>query len=246
MLMEDMDSADCDGDEPVPHSASKAARRALILATVVCRGSIDHGAGDLDAESLYVRIPDWLTRQMLWDVVEPNEEAMLRAPLGMLEAKDVLWATWYVEGLAVLAWALKYFEFPKHEEQVEPYVVANALWFLDEHAGHVITDAELRKPAELEACRELLYAIHCRLRYYVRSRTPVDFTHWIEKEWLDILGVNADELIVHNDLAIDGKAISEVKEERLQELMSIIQERSRAIIWLVDGYAGYSQTPVDA
>lgn len=237
--MEDADPMD------VTLTANRVARRSLVLAAVVCRASIERGVGDPDAEALHGRILVWLTGLNLWDEVEPSEETMLRAPLGLLESQDVIQATWYVEGLAVLAWALKLFEFPYHGEQVDSYIVTDALWFLDEAAENVITNAELRSPAELEACHELLYAIHCRLRDFVRNKVPKDFTQWVEEAWLNSLSLNAAGLFAQDDLAIDGEAISEARNERLQEVMSITLERHRAIIWLVQGYEIYSQTPVD-
>ena len=243
--MEDADPEKGGITWPEAPTAASVARRSLVLAAVVCRASIDDGAGDSDVEALHGRILGWLTRLNLWDEAEPGEEAMLRTPLGLLESKDVIQAGWYVEGLAVLAWALKYLEFPKHGAQVDSYVVTDAIWFLNEIAEDVITDAELRSPAELEACRELLYAIHSRLRDYVRNKAQRDFTKWVEQEWLASLNLNAAELIVHNDLAIGGKAISEASEKRLQEVMSITLERHRAIIWLIEGHISYPQTPVD-
>ena len=73
----------------------------------------------------------------------------------------------------------------------------------------------------------------------------MDFTRWVEKAWIDTLRLDANQLIVNNDLAIDGKPISEVTEDRLQECEWITNERHRAIIWLVGEYPIYSQTPVD-
>ena len=228
----------------VPQSARRVARRSLVLSAVVCRGSIEHG-GDPDAEALYERILGWLTKLNLWDEVEPSEATMLRVPLGLLEERDVIQATWCVEGVAVLAWAIKRLDFPKYGEQVDSYVVTDSLWFLDESAEDVIVGAELRAPVEIEACHELLYAIHARLRDYVRHENKKDFSPWIEKAWLDALNLDAAELITDNDLAIDGKAISTASKERLEEAMSITSERHRAIIWLVEGYPKYSLTPVD-
>jgi len=243
--MEDADSMDWSVPAFVPLTATRVARRSLVLAAVVCRASIERGVGDPDAESLYGRILVWLTGLNLWDEVEPSEETMLRAPLGLLESRDVIQAGWYVEGLAVLAWALNLFEFPSQGEQVDSYIVTDSLWFLDEAAEDVINNAELRHPVELESCHELLYAIHCRLRDFVRNKVPKDFTQWVEKAWLNSLSLNTAGLFAQNDLAIDGGAISEAKSERLQEVMSITLERHRAIIWLVEGYEIYSQTPVD-
>jgi len=229
----------------LPVIAAHVVRRSLVLAAVVCRGSIESGAGQLQADAVYTRLIDWLDELSLWDEVEPIEKEILRTSLGLLEQKDVIRATWYVEGLAILTWALNLFELPRHDQKVDGYAVADALGFLSEDAEDVIATAELRSPIELEACRELLYAIHSRLRDFAHNRKPMDFTRWVEKAWIDTLRLDANQLIVNNDLAIDGKPISEVTEDRLQECEWITNERHRAIIWLVGEYPIYSQTPVD-
>jgi len=230
-------------DRPV--NATRVARRALVLAAVVCRGSIERDAGQPGAESVRNRVLDWLTALNLWDEVEPWEEKVLRAGMGTLEAKEVIGSTWYAEGLAVLAWTLNRLDLPRHDEKVDPYAVADSLWFLSEDAAEVIRTATLRSEVELKACRELLYAIHCRLRDFARHKTQQSFTGWVEQAWIATLKLDAAQLIVRGDLALKGKPITEVKEDCLQESEWITRERHRAIIWLYEGYATYSQTPVD-
>ncbi len=238
------DARDQSAAEP-PVAAARVACRALILAAVVCRASLECGAGQSDTKSLCNRILEWLTGLDLWDEVDPSETKILHAPLGTLETKDVIRATWYAEGLAVLSWALNRFELPRHDEKVDPYAVTDSLCFLGEDAEEVISTARLRSATELQACRELMYAIHCRLRDFTRSKGRKNFTSWVEKTWIATLRLDAAQLIVHEDLGIDGKPINEVEESRLQECEWIICERHRGIIWLFGGYPMYSQTPVD-
>jgi len=47
------------------------------------------------------------------------------------------------------------------------------------------------------------------------------------------------------DLAIDGEPIHEARIERVQEVSWITHQRHKAIIWLVERYPSYSETPVD-
>jgi hypothetical protein len=227
------------------HDATRVARRALVLAAVVCRGAIDRGVGDPDAESLYPRILTWLTQMDLWEEVEPNEKKIFYTPLGQLEQKDIIQAIWYMEGLAVLAWALQQGEFPRHDEEVNPNDVTDSVCFLSEDAEELLRTARLRNRIQLNACLELLYAIHTRLRDFIRHRKSKDFTSWVSQRWIKALGLDAAHLIVDNDLAIDDKPISAVEDKRVQECANITFERHRAVIWLVEGYPTYSQTPVD-
>src|SRR5205823_2910831 len=109
------------------------------------------------------RLLDWLTSMDLWADVEQREESIIRGPLGSLDEKEAFQATWYAEGLAVLAWALNRTDFPKHDVKVDPYIVGESLSFLSEDAMSMIGTATLRSREDLSACRELLYAMHCRL-----------------------------------------------------------------------------------
>jgi hypothetical protein len=235
-------------EEPDPDArpdATRVARRSLVLAAVVCRGSIEHGVGHPEAEAVYSRLLDWLTRIDLWDEVEPSEMKILQKPLGALEQEEVNQTTWDMEGLAILAWALHQIELPSHDQKVDPYDLVDLVGFLSEDAEELIRTARLQTLTELEACRELMYAIDARLSDFIRHRKKKDITHWVDLTWLAALGLDATDLIVDGDLAIDGKAISEVEFSRVRECSSIIYGRHQAIIWLVEGYPLYSETPVD-
>ena len=170
---------------------------------------------------------------------------MFQVPLGALTASVVLQSGWYAEGLAVLGWALNLSDFPEHDEQADGYAVTDAFWFLDEVAAELIIIGKLRSQDDLDACRELLYAIHVRLRQYARNRVPDNFAFWIEKSWLDALGYSITDLTAQNDLAIDGKPLNQVTEERLQEVLSITLERHRVIIWLMGEQPNYTEITVD-
>jgi hypothetical protein len=228
-----------------PHDATRVARRAAVLAAVGCRGSIDNGVGEPEADAVRTRMLEWLTAMNLWDEVEPRESELLLAPLGTLGQKDVNQAMGSIEGVAILAWALQEYNLPLHDQEVDPYAVAEAAWLFSEYAAESIGTAILRTSIELEACREVLYAIHVRLRDFIRHRKAKDISDWFEQIWLDALGLDRATLIVDNDLTIDGKPISVADESRIHECSSLLFERHRAIIWLFDGYPVYSQTPVD-
>lgn len=231
--------------EVTPVSAARAARRALVMSALVCRGSIEGGAGHSEAESLYSNVLSWLARLKLEADLEPFECEVLNRPLGTLDSTQVIRATWAVEGLAVLAWALNHLDFPEYDDKVDPYTVTESLCFLSEGAAELVQSARLRTTAELEAYRELMYAIHCRLRDFDRDKQRKPFATWIDKTWMKILGIDVDHLIVDGDLAVDGKAIGDVHEDRLRSFEWVIGERHRASIWLLGEYPVYSETPVD-
>ena len=76
-------------------------------------------------------------------------------------------ATWRLEGLGVLAWALGRFELPPYDQLVVPKDLIHSLGFPDvEPARELVASPSLRPPAELEALRKQTLGLHWRLRNY--------------------------------------------------------------------------------
>lgn len=219
--------------------------RAFAMSALVCRGLTDGGVGNPDAESLHKNILDWSMQLQLGDHLSPNEWAIVQASLGSLTETQIIEASWAVEGLAILAWSLNLLDMPKHDEKVDPYQVTDALGFLSEDLKDIRSSAILRTDEELKACRELLYAIHSRLRDFLRNKNAVRFTTWIDLAWLEVLGIDLDSLVVSNDLAISGKPITSTEMDHLETCEWIIRERHKAIIWVIGEYPVYAETPVD-
>jgi hypothetical protein len=216
-----------------PPTAQQVARRALNLSAVVCRGSIDKGSGDPHAEKLLGRIRDWLGDVHLVNEQEPWEAEIMRAGLGQLQDRQITRATWAVEGLAVLSWALGCYEFPSHDQKVDPFAITDSLGFLAEDADEFISTARVRSAEELHDARELMYAVHCRLRDFLRNKNSKDFKTWVEGKWLDVMKVNRVNLIVAGDLGVGGKAITEAALHDIQNCEWVVCEQHRASIWLV-------------
>lgn len=231
-------------DTSQPVNAPRVLRRAFVLAALSCRGSIEAGAGNPEAESVYARLLRWIELLRLNDEVEPKEHGILYAPLGQLDQPDVIEATWSVEGLAILAWALRLLKLPKHDELVDPFEVTDAVCFLNDAATEMLATAVSRVTAELKAYRELVYAVHCRLTDFERNRDSKNFTSWVERDWLRLLGVAPAELIADGDLSIHDRPISSAAYEDVQACQSATFRRHRAIVWLLGGNPIYSQTPV--
>lgn len=228
-----------------PPDPRRIARRAMVLSTIVCRSNSDRDPSNPDAIDLWQRLKSWVERLELNDEMEPAESSMLYAPLGSLDDRLRVPATWEVEGLAILAWALQRLPFPRHDEQVDAYHVTDCLWFLNEEALDIIRAPALRSHEELNACRELLYAVHCRLREYLRTRSAKNIAHWIEPDWLRLLEIETP-LGLEYDLRVGDDELVHVPEDKVRQCEWAICERHRAIVWLV-GEEGpiYSQVPTD-
>ncbi len=237
--------ADEDGIGQSPPEPMRVAQRALIQSAVVCRGSIDSNPDLPVVVETHNRLRGWLEHLDLRSAMEPIEAEILSAPLGTLQRQQVNRATWAVEGLAILAWALRRFDLPGHDAKVDPFAVTNSLYFLNEEANAVRNEAELRALDELRACRELLYAIDCRFSRFRRGEGCMDIMTWIEQEWLELLGVDRSTLVVDGDLAICGKAVDEAEEDAVRDAGWITMQRHRASNWLVGEYPLYTETPAD-
>ena len=229
----------------MPKSAVQVARRSMVLASLVCRGFMDEKKNRYKAKSLHKRLLEWLTVMNLWEELEPAEEIVIRASLGELSEKEVISCTWYSEGLMVLSWALRRFELHRHDLQIDAFEVADSVCFLWDDADECIQVAQLRNSEELQAYRELCYAIHSRLTDFKRHKTKKNIKHWIDEQWLGVLRIDGTSVIVDNDLAIDGQSLINVNDERIRECESIAKERHRATIWLIENYPIYSLTPAD-
>lgn len=232
-------------DCSAPPGPQRVACRALILSAVVCRSNSDHDPSNPDAISLWGRMKKWVESLNVASEIESAEAEMLYAALGSLDNQKRIYATWRAEGLGILAWALRRFPFPKHDQRVDPYELTDSLAFLDDGAARIIQSAELRPRAELDACRELLYAIHCRLREFERRKEARSITSWIEPAWLEMLEIGSP-LGPTGDLRVGETEISGASAEAVNRYGSAVYERHRAAIWLAgaDGPL-YSQVPVD-
>ena len=228
-----------------PPDAERVARRAIILSAIVCRSNSDHDRANPDAIDRWTRLQTWIETQDVGCEIEPAEEEIIYAPLGRLDEKTAIRSTWQAEGLAILAWALGRFPFPKHDQKVDPYELTDSLMFLDDDAGTVINDAKLRPPDELNACRELYYAVHCRLRVFQGHREARNIAHWFEPKWLDALAIDFP-LGPTGDIRIGDVEIIAAAEKSVMECEWAVYERHRAAIWLTDGDEPlYSRVPVD-
>jgi hypothetical protein len=240
-----MPDADEYEEDDKPPNPIQVAQRALIQSAVVCRGNIDHDPGHPVVQELHGRIQDWLGRLDLLLAMEPHEARILNAPLGSLDRAQIIRATWAAEGLSILAWALGRYDLPGHDEKVDPFTLTDALNFLDEGASSLLDGPVLRPREQLAACRELFYAIHCRYAKFRREKGGMDFTGWVEPEWLELLGVKGPDLMIGGDLSVGHKAILDADERRVREGENIICERHQASIWLVGEYPVYTETPAD-
>jgi hypothetical protein len=131
--------------ETVPPTPCRVAKRALALTAVAARATLEFDAPQLDdPETQRRRLIDWIESLDIGDEFEPEEWKVLQRPVGNIEQQDHLNAMWRVEGLAVLAWAIRRHELPPDDELVVPADLYQAMGIFDARTGHeLLASAEL-------------------------------------------------------------------------------------------------------
>ena len=213
-----------------PPDAARVLRRAWALAAVAERGFLEAGARP-DAEGALRRMRAWSDVSDLRTELEPEERALLAAPLGSLHRQQVADATWRSEAVAVLAWALGKADLPAHDEQAEMEPLAAALGFTPLVPDAAVPTPALRAADELARAERRLLAIHWRVRELQVSPGPVDFVRFSQEAWFgafDLFGI----AVAERDLAVGGEPISRADEALVRITSSIAAERHHAIAWL--------------
>jgi hypothetical protein len=229
--------------ETVPPTPCRVAKRALALTAVAARATLEFDAPQLDdPETQRRRLIDWIESLDIGDEFEPEEWKVLQRPVGNIEQQDHLNAMWRVEGLAVLAWAIRRHELPPDDELVVPADLYQAMGIFDARTGHeLLASAELRPADELSAMQTHLLMLHWRMRDYSIRPQPMDFVAFSKSCWIGSFDVGGFQ-IVKNDLAIGGAAINDADDDQRSMVNSLAMERHLAINWLM-GYSDvYSET----
>jgi len=233
-----------DESELTPQTADRVAARAMVLSSISCRGAIERDFEKPGAEVLRQRILPWLVTIGVSSELEPIEKDLLETPLGKLDSRNALNSQWRSEGLVVLAWALKWAELPRPQDQCDPSELANSLGFLDERRNTPLHNPALRPNEEIETWGDTYLTLHWRLRLITSYPGTMDFIEVVDKcEWGPL---RIDQLeIVENDVAIDGVRIDKIDAKKHGELLSIARERHQAFNWLLGFERIYSRVNTD-
>jgi hypothetical protein len=176
------------------------------------------------------------------DELEPEEWKVLQRPVGKLQQQDAINTAWRFEGLVVLAWALGRFEMPSQDELVDPWPLLDSVGFLKEdQARNLLAEPQLRLAEELARMRELIFALHWRMRDFSIRPEACDFVQVGNQPWMGHEGISQLRLI-DGDLAIGDGPIARASADDISRTQSAAQERHLAINWLHGDAAIYSET----
>lgn len=242
----DPEYADEDEDvpEPEPPVASRVARRMYVLLATAARGLFEMNLKNGDEPAYTLKeLHDWLEALDIDDEIEPDEREIIYTPAGKLSQQDTINSVWVLEGLVVLAWALKLAELPPYDELVDADSLMHGLYFLDVAGSKkILADAALRSNDDLEAYENEIFALDWRMVDYRVRPEACDYANVnigygkFDLSWADL---------VDGDLGLQGVAIMDADPNLVQVVSSASMERHKASNWLRGFETLYSQVGTD-
>ncbi len=224
-------------------TARRIAERAMVLCTVAARGFLE-SERPADAEEMQGDLREFVERNELERELEPAEAALLAAPIGSLDRQAMIDATWRLEGMAVLAWALGVADVPAHDQPVEGIRMCVSLGLLSRERP-ILLELPQRRPAEDIARMETrLLGIHWRMVDYRAQSTRLDFRAIAARNWSGVWDLSNVPL-VDDDLAIRGVRVDLADPVARSETESIARERHHAINWIMGRSRTYGDAPHD-
>ncbi len=179
------------------------------------RGMVDHeqnpNAAEMAARISGIMKEDWIERLVVLDAAE---QRFVNAPFGSLTPGQRTEASWLIERMAVLAWAIGATELPPFFTKINGARVSKTMGIFQPGAKERAEASKLRNPDEIIMGAETYAALQWRLQEHVRKPGHVDFYAKVkdpDSEHLTVDGLEFHE----NDLAIDGVPLSTVAQEKL-------------------------------
>lgn len=215
-----------------PPTADRVLARARVLGMVARRAFLEPSRRDDEL----VRLRSLVARPDLADELEDAEHAIIVAPRGALSQRQVIDASWRIEGLAVLAWALDLRPLGALDEESEAVALVEAV--------DGVTVAALRSMGEIAALAARLLTIHWRLVEWRVNPRPIDLAGFVERASWGPLSIDGVPLL-DKDLAIAGVAFAAAPAERIRLATSIARERHRAVKWLCGDDQVFSRISVE-
>lgn len=238
------DSEEDDDEVEEAPTAERVARRALALAAVTARAILERDAANPEALRIHEDLQAWVRDAGLEEELEPDELQAVQQPLGRLDSRTQANLAWRLEGLAVLAWALRRFEIPPYDELVSMDALWQSVGLLDVDASKALLAAPtLRSRDEIERLRGQLFALHWRLRDFQLNGRGKDFAEFARTAWFGPLDLTTLRLI-EGDLDIAGNRIDRAPKDAIAPVQSAAQERHQAANWLWEGPDCYADASV--
>lgn len=229
-----------DGDETEegpaePPTMERVAARFVLLMALVERGFLEPQS-DRNLKEKWAEMLEGIRDTSAWEEADSEELRVLQTPLGQLGEGKATALPWLSEGAAILGWALNLVDLPAYDEQVDVYKLHDVRDSLGGDAWRMT----MRSREELEKLAFQMLAIHWRIRQYMVEPKAMDFVEFAPRAWCGPMDLGLARL-VNNDLAIGRKPISQASERERILAGGIMEERRKAIHWLLGRHAVYSE-----
>ncbi len=235
-----MDDLDDDEvlEEFIPPSPLRVARRALTLTAVIDRGNLERAELSKDAaDAQHQDLIGWAKEDHdLTTEFEKSELEFLESAVGALDEQSMINASWRIEGLAILAWALNLVELPVYDQTVNSTVIMTSVI---QAAKTILQNPKLRDADEIGKVSEQIFSLRWRLRE-PRNGQALDFARVAEGNWFLSSDISSFRLI-DRDIALGDTSVSQAPPAVLQSAVSCTMERDRAIRWLYGAHEIYSE-----
>jgi hypothetical protein len=217
----------------VSPAAIRVARRAFILYTLMMRSTVETNANHPRAKEWLEVLPGWLDRLEVGSEMEPQDAAILTAPLGDLDGELQADARWSGEATGVLGWALQRVAAPADFDPVDPNQVFGALGFepaaMVQAAGEFIAGAVLRPNDELLTYYQHVCIVQCCLRSGPMSGEAATFLRNAVRQDLGGLGLEVRE----GEFSAAQEGVARLSDEQRRSLLGNYVCRVHAAAWLV-------------
>lgn len=247
------------GKKPAPQprvpDATAVAYRVIALGCLVTRAQVEQ---ELSAkggkttglhEATVARLDYWMGNENLHDRLSPQESELLAQPVASWGHQVLVDASWRVESIGVLLWALSLVDrIPPwdapfdQQEAIEPLGVFSKV-------SKFMSGARLRRREDIRKARDVAQTWHWRARTmqaFLAGDAPPGggtFDDLVRQKAKEALERGEVPELADGDFPAHGKAYRDLSEEEFDEASSIAYERHFALNWLCGYSATWDDTP---
>jgi len=177
-----------------------------------------------------------LRQSGLWKSMTLDEQKLIRLPSSEITDRQRVNASWTIEGIVCLLWALDYVaEFPPYDQISDPEL-ANQI--PRQATSTLLQNASLRPREQIQKQQALAELWHWRSRTRQLQERGLKFSanqelnEIIENAAAAAFGNGDLPHLIENDFPAFGKAYRHLSDVEYQRVASIAVERHRALNWL--------------
>lgn len=222
-----------------PPPLPRIVARAQVACSLAMRADLEAHEDAAAAAEIIALCRHWLDAAgFAAELADDETEALAAAPGALAPPQRARFAP-QAEAAAVLAWALQRAPLPAFAQDADGAATAAALGWLDGAGVELATGARLRAREQLMALLDALGAVHWRLLDHTRRpEASVSMQRFAPDQHDWPADVPPCEL-VDGDLGLDGQPLRQLDGSALFAALRRLQERHRALLWLLGQQRDY-------